>query len=243
MLYFKEKDVKKRLFVERDPDPWNPRTEMDGNIGTMILYWRRYTIGDIDFKNGIEVIEHLQDLVYERVPFSKIIEFADKKEITRQLEGRKYEIAYDIVYYGGISNVSDLIKLLEENADMVILPVYGYEHGGFTISCSNGYPYSDRWDGGQAGFIYTDKPTVLKWCGDVSDWKETAIKNLKAEIEMYDQYLQGDCYGYIVEEQVDGEWKETDSCWGFYSDKWGEELEREIFKEIFDNSAMLDIPA
>ena len=232
MLYFEENGVKKRFYVERDPDPWNPRTEMDGNIGTMILFWNRYELGDIHFNSGSEIINYLQDLVYEKVPFSKIIEFADEKEIARQLKGNDYDIAYDIVYYGGISTVNDLIKLLEDHADIVILPVYGYEHSGFTIGCSSRYPYSDRWDGGQAGFIYTDKDTTLKWCGEVSDWKETAVKNLIAEVEMYDQYLQGECYGYIIEDLVDGEWEETDSCWGFYSDKWGDELEEEIFKEI-----------
>ena len=236
MLHFEENGIKKRFKLERDPEPWNPRTEIDGNIGTMILYWNRYCLGDIDFKNSSEIIEHLQDLVYERVPFSKIIEFADEKEIARQLKGDDYEIAYDIVYYGGISTVNDLIKLLEDHANMVILPVYGYEHGGFTISCSGGYPYSDRWDGGQAGFIYTDKDTVLKWCGEVTDWKEKAVENLIAEVKMYDQYLQGDCYGGIVEDLIDEEWEETESCWGFYSDKWGEELEKEVFEEMCGNA-------
>jgi hypothetical protein len=46
-----------------------------------------------------------------------------------------------------------------------------------------------------------------------------AEKCLRAEVEVYDQYLTGDVYGFIVEELVCERcdtWEETDSCWGFF---------------------------
>lgn len=38
---------------------------------------------------------------------------------------------------------------------------------------------------------------------------------LRGEVEIYDQYLRGEVYGFIVEDD-DGE--HIDSCWGFYGD-------------------------
>ena len=69
------------------------------------------------------------------------------------------------------------------------------------------------------------------------------------EVKLYDQYLQGDCYGYIIDElgmddqasleskmnllsEDDMEWDENkESCWGFFSSKWGDELIEEIARE------------
>jgi len=50
--------------------------------------------------------------------------------------------------------------------------------------------------------------------------KEWLRRILLAELNEYDQYLQGDVWGYIVTEN--GE--ETDSCWGFFGDTWQEAL-------------------
>ena len=40
-------------------------------------------------------------------------------------------------------------------------------------------------------------------------------KVLRGEVKVYDQYLQGDVYGYVIED-ADGE--EIDSSWGYYGD-------------------------
>ena len=50
---------------------------------------------------------------------------------------------------------------------------------------------------------------------------------------LYDQYLTGQVYGIITEEfDTDtGTWEEQDSCWGYFSDKWGDDLIEEIASE------------
>jgi hypothetical protein len=40
-----------------------------------------------------------------------------------------------------------------------------------------------------------------------------ALNCLKAELELYNHYLNGRTYGYI---SYDAEGNEEDSCWGFY---------------------------
>ena len=41
-------------------------------------------------------------------------------------------------------------------------------------------------------------------------------------------WLTGQVYGYILEKWDGYDWIDEESCWGFYSDKWGDELAREI---------------
>lgn len=49
-------------------------------------------------------------------------------------------------------------------------------------------------------------------------WRKRAIEVMEGEVEVYDQYLRGEVYGYTLLKEEDGEWVEQDSCWGFYGD-------------------------
>ncbi len=98
----------------------------------------------------------------------------------------------------------DLQDYLEDNKEnLIVLPLYLYDHSGITMSTAS---FSCSWDSGQVGFIYCKKGTE-----GLTD--QQIIENLEAEVKTYDQYLTGDVYGYIVED-LTGE--HIDSCWGFY---------------------------
>lgn len=93
----------------------------------------------------------------------------------------------------------------------VILPLYLYDHGDLSMSTGS---FACRWDSGQVGFIYRSKAEIRNTYG----WKKLTAKRLEkittwltGEVETYDAYLRGDCYGYQVEK--DGE--EVSACWGF----------------------------
>jgi len=95
----------------------------------------------------------------------------------------------------------------------VYLPVYLYDHSGLTINTTG---FSCPWDSGQVGYIYVDKTKLQKEYGwkRVSQSREKMIEEyLRGEIETFDQFLRGDIYGYILEDE-DG--NEVDSCWGFF---------------------------
>ena len=129
--------------------------------------------------------------------------------------------------------------LIKEKGAIEVLPIYMYDHSGITISTSYSYPYNDRWDSGQIGFIYTTRDRIKELVGRKLSKKE--LKNmLNDEVKTYDQYLTGEvykfelvklhkckCCGHISEELVD-------SCGGFYAiedikdylpKKWHKELE------------------
>lgn len=110
--------------------------------------------------------------------------------------------------------------------DAVVLPVYGYDHGGLSLSVGSAYPFTDPWDSGVAGVIYSKRITAVEWFGEETQ-DETFSRILTEEVSTYNQYLEGDIYGYVVEELCQehsvgqttcdfGEWVERESCWGYY---------------------------
>ena len=103
----------------------------------------------------------------------------------------------------------ELLQLLEQSGKFVILPLYLYDHSGITMNTTG---FSCPWDSGQVGWIYADADCIKKEYGKVTP--ETINKArtvMNGEVETYDYYLTGQCYGFqLFECDV-----ETDSCWGF----------------------------
>jgi hypothetical protein len=88
-----------------------------------------------------------------------------------------------------------------------------YDHSGITINTEG---FSCPWDSGQIGFIFISKEKARK----EFDWKlitQARVQRLegmlRAEIHTYDQYLRGDVWGYIIEDDTGNH---VDSCWGFF---------------------------
>ena len=136
-----------------------------------------------------------------------------------------------IAYYShreclGTENVTrdrmDEIATGIRDGSLIGMAVYAYVHSGVTIATT---PFSCQWDSGQSGFIYTTKEKAIAEFGKklmTAAVKEKTLKCLQGEVETFDQYLQGDVYGFILERVVrddegdeDGS-SELDSCWGFY---------------------------
>jgi hypothetical protein len=108
----------------------------------------------------------------------------------------------------------DEAKRLETSESVIALPMYMYDHSGITINTTG---FSCPFDSGKIGFIYVTKEKIRQ----EYSWKKLTKKRieiikgyLKSEVKVYDQYLTGDVYGYIITKNND---KTVDeSCWGFY---------------------------
>lgn len=172
--------------------------------------------------------------------------FQSSKDIKYQVYEENENITWlvdDII--DCLSN-KDKWYLLEKHANIIALPLYVYEHSGITMNCCG---FSDRWDTSYVGWIYTDRDTVLGTGGSLKrngkyvkitkrNWKEAAYEWMEGEVKEYDMYLQGEIYG-ITTEEYDGEgdpedddsWSDEESCWGFYSEKWGDDLIEEVAKD------------
>jgi hypothetical protein len=107
--------------------------------------------------------------------------------------------------------------IITNEGEVIILPLYLYDHSGITISTSS---FDCRWDSGQVGFIFVSKYKVKKEGID-----ETKVEEyLKGEVETYDQHLRGEVYCYKVYEIETcdkGHEHKTlvESCGGYYDEK------------------------
>lgn len=114
--------------------------------------------------------------------------------------------------YAGWGEMKSAI-LKQYGRDAVILPLYLYDHSGITMNTTG---FDCRWDSGQVGFIVASLGTVRECFGIkrvTAKQRERAVESLVAEVAVYTQYLEGDVYGFVVEDE---EGNVNDSCWGFY---------------------------
>jgi|GEM_PF-2739546 len=112
----------------------------------------------------------------------------------------------------------DVIRWIMGREDVIYLPLYLHVHTGITLRTS---PFS-QWDSeiGKVGIIYMTKARALA----VAGWKRftatvtatvkaEALRCLETEIKIYNAYLQGNTFRYVVKNPVG---KILDSCYGFY---------------------------
>lgn len=131
-------------------------------------------------------------------------------------------------YVSGDKQVSR--EYLENATDLdeyIWLPVYAFVHGSVALNTTG---FSCPWDSGQIGVIRVLKSKVLKEYG----WKRLSKarvarieKYLNNEIEVYNQYLNGEVYGFEV---TDLTGQHVDSCWGFYETP--EQIAEEALKNV-----------
>lgn len=238
-----------KINIIQDDDPIDSPRDWD-NLGTMICFHRRYTLGDKHNYNNVEdaIISIIQTHCTTQEKRAFILKHAgeisgySKINILRDLLNRNHKNEYD----GMIEDLANYIDFTEEDlpSSIIALPLYLYDHSGITISTGS---FSCPWDSGQVGFIYApvsmfDSKGFL--LGD-HDIKEDVIRRiLTEEVKTYDQYLTGNIYGYKIvklsDEDLDNEdreditGEELDSCWGFYgSDYCLDEARRtvEYFKQ------------
>lgn len=174
------------LKIIADPDAENPRS-WDEPASVMVCDHRRYTLGD----------ESAHALAAEDIRAS-----------------RDYRARWDEELDFGFG--PDLYRAIQRCSDIVSLPLYLYDHSGITMSTA---PFSCPWDSGQVGFIYMTKATALhQFMGGrrlTAQLRERVLGYLRTDVEVYDQYLTGDVWGYVIEDD-DGEQVEDGALWSLF---------------------------
>jgi hypothetical protein len=216
----------RRVRIVQDCDADSPRTW--DNMGVMACWHSRYTLGDEQPK--VDSGEWLRDLAVEACPrLGEIIEYWENEGWDwLQSKLGTYSEADQAI----IPHLDDLIgRVLVKH--FVILPLYLYDHSGITMNVGG---FSCPWDSGQVGYIVCSLSKALEcWLLSEGDWdteveytdgpvtlREGTTRNLKCEVETYAQFLEGNVYGFIVEECEEcdccghAEWEHVDSCFGFY---------------------------
>ena len=234
------------LHIHQDTTPDDPRSMDDTrkHLTTMACWHRNYCVGDDIGK--VNPDEFWRDLVRANVPESDVNEAVIAGKLSsvsaKEIAGNpgfydvsldpgseEYDfegVAKDSIVYSVLDELSieDCKTLLNPYAEW--LHIWGYDHGGLTISCGpRVYPFNDRWDSGQLGVIIAFKERMVTEfeldSNDDDGWRKKAVEIMCNEVEVTDQYITGNVYWCELHEFVDdgsedGSWDEIDSCSGFY---------------------------
>jgi len=115
------------------------------------------------------------------------------------------------INHGDYNSWSELEEENFNQEDDIIVNLYMYDHSGISIAT---HPFMCPWDSGQIGIAVITKQEIIENYGDDSlESRAKAKRCIEAEVETYDNYVQGEVYGYIL---LDSEDEEIDSCFGFY---------------------------
>lgn len=101
-----------------------------------------------------------------------------------------------------------------------IIPIEAYIHGDVRLALSHEGNFVDRqWDVSQVGAIFAAK----------SEWRlrKKARKVAENYVETWNQYLSGDVWGVVVEDESGNE---LDACWGFYGSEYAEQEGKSMAK-------------
>lgn len=232
-----------------DPDIYNPR-EWE-NIGTMLCAHRRYDLGD----EQVRSIDGYGDLMQQIQGLADVPMYCQvcKREVASDDTVDWYHVddvdpdePDDDAFYCDGRHIEPI-----NDDDLVIMPLFLFDHSGLSISTSDAHfrmADSAGWDWGQVGVIFTTRQ-VMESAGLLSDednemtWQPRAREILKGEVETYDLYLTGQCFGFVVENK-NGEVLE--SVWGFLGDSDVEsemkDAAEHFVKELADEELSASLP-
>ena len=117
--------------------------------------------------------------------------------------------------------------LYKEEDALIAIPVFMYDHSGLWINTTG---FSCPWDSGQIGYIYISKEKVRREysCKRISKkLKEMIREMLCSEVDLYNDYLSGNVYGFTLTDKENAE--EIDSSCGFYGTDY---IENGIFDYV-----------
>lgn len=183
------------IIPDDDPQASNPIEDYD-NLGKQVYWHRRMNLGHChEITNKMSPEDWLRWQVGEHLKVNTWDVYSDKYEKFEEM------------------TLEELWKEFEKYN--LVIPVHAYEHGGITISASGRRAGWDSFDSGQLGFVYVSHEDIKKEFNVKRLTKkvlEKAEKILRDEVSNYDDYLTGQVYGFVIENQHE---EELDSCWGF----------------------------
>lgn len=205
---------KQTVAIRRDTHPTNPRKDWE-NCGVIFIKPNRYVSGDDGAAdpittqpyrriNGVDVTQDEYDSADNEEGYIALC----KKVGLEELQNEPF------------ADSGMTIDTLWEDADEeeepvldpdigICLALHAYIHSGVALSHSS---FTCPWDSGQIGWHYMTKETLEKEFGGDED---KALECLEAELKVFQAYIEGDVWGFEIEDE-DG--NHVDSCWGFYGD-------------------------
>jgi len=247
MIYKKAENEKHVLEIAVDECPESPR-DWD-NLGTMACTHRRYSLGDeqiddrydwlagvltdlygADDKEAMQVMEELEEgleeaeekaweLFHEKAVVLPLYLY-DHSGITISTTSGQFRMqdsaAWDWGQIGWIYVSHE--KIFENTGAIGVFNTLHPNSSEFTAEGKNEVPKELKPVLKKIEKAYEDR----EWTAELA---EATVKYLRGEVEVYDQYLRGDIYGFCVYKKCKccGQKDELiDSCSGFFGDDFEE---------------------
>lgn len=134
---------------------------------------------------------------------------------------------------------NEIARQIRTNS-LIGLPVWAYVHSATVLRAANANPFTCPWDSGQSGWVYVPRKVALTTYGATrltKGLRERIYSVLKAEVETFSQYLNGEVYGWKV--LVDGE--EVEACWGCYGYDYAREEGLSAAKHYWNSPTPLNL--
>ena len=215
-----------RVEIWHDELAENPMHNMDQV--TLACQHRRYNLGhDYGLTNLDDYLDMLREKAYlKKFPHGRFPQdenapcpHCNQADDAYSTDGCDHCIdGYDenpFYIYSGLEiteRISDALKMDLDFSECVILPLNLYDHSGLSISTT---PFSCHWDSGQVGWAFMTQAQYNELGFEGWD-ADKAHDIINSNINYYDNYLQGNVYGYSFFENTDED--AIDACGGFVGD-------------------------
>ena len=215
------------------------------NVATFVCEHRNYNFGDEH-----DIDSAVNELFDKYATPKAIIDYFVKTrgaKIVEDEDGKFYE--YEMEYSWGKStyhidmeqsdediaaemtddfSTMEKLRLAAASGEFVWRPISIYDHSGVSIWLGGTAGHVDaQWDCSTIGFAYVEKCTAEKeWISSdkYKTWQEWANHIMEAEMDVYDDYVEGNCYGWSIKDEDDDV---IDSCGGYL----GRDNIEEMFKD------------
>lgn len=193
-------------------DFMNPR-DCDGILGIMVTSHRDYNFGGFKWDEQLGRDEDLT-VPCERCEASGYVPWAE------------YEGGPNLPDEDGEMSCPDCEGMAERRVDpvewaklkhgaRVVLPLYLYDHSMISMRAGTfgsrpGYPYNCEWDAGMVGIVF-DSTDTREECGWEAKSDDEIEAEIREEIDLYSEYLQGNVKYFRVEDDETGY---DDGCGG-----------------------------
>ena len=134
-----------------------------------------------------------------------------------------------VYYRDEHSGWDELEKAIIKDGAAVVMPLYLLDHSGITISTS---PFACNSDSGKVGFVFATRKSILDTYGvkRITEQTKKLVEDvLRQEVKIYDQYLRGDVWGFVIQDEHG---KAYDSCWNFYGEAVAREEAERVVKRL-----------
>jgi hypothetical protein len=196
--------------IEQDIDGFynNPFETQDGNPPLAVLSYDHSRSSITEYATQYGNVNEIPDLTREQIKanLGEILKFLEAKSLF-ELRDSSFAVNLVPIINDRITEAVDDLG----NSDRLeaLADVYKWAGIPALLRSVRGYSQGDYWE-----VLAVATPKFQEACGnDAEYWQNT--DNLKGSIDLFGDWVTGNCYGYAVEDEEN---ETIDSCYGFFGD-------------------------